>query len=168
MDLILSVPAVDIGRRQVLDQAAPEKDIDQLHPPADAKDRSAGGEKRAKEGKLRPVQLPVDRQGALIRLSEPGGVNISAAGQQESAEGGQIRRMEVCFKGGMADGKCAFVVGCMFRDTGDENLHGRLLRVCYLSICTEGHLCHRRGAAGIRGFCGRGGPEPSQEPVQGK
>lgn len=83
MGLVLAGPAVKGGGRQILDQAAAEIDIEDLHAAADAKDRFSGFEEGVKQGKLRFIQRAVDAGGALILLPEPGRVDIAAAGQQK-------------------------------------------------------------------------------------
>lgn len=60
MKLVTLFIAVCFRLRQMLAEPAPEKKIDELHPLADAKDRTAQRRKLFQQGKLPPVQIRID------------------------------------------------------------------------------------------------------------
>ena len=86
MDLIFSDVCMPSGGGQILNDAASQADIDQLHAFADAEYGKIFSQKRAKEEKLKPVQFGLDGAGALIFLMKKNRINISAAGKNEGIE----------------------------------------------------------------------------------
>lgn len=123
MELIAAVEAVAVCRGKILNQAAAEADVDDLQPPADAEDRFFGLQEAEKKPELQPVQLRVDRPGALIFLTEPGRVDVAAARQKQPVIGRQVRRVKRGIKIGAAERESVFVVGGILRDTGDKDFH---------------------------------------------
>ena len=91
--------------RQVLEQGAPQRHIDHLHPPADCQDWLARLKKGPEQLQLRLVSLPVRGLGAPVFLPKEGRVHIPASAQDEPSAG-QVRgwaaagdRPRPCFTG---------------------------------------------------------------------
>ena len=70
--------------RQILDQCAAEKDVDGLEAPADSQNRLFRGGKPLQQKKLRRVPLRLQPPGGGVGLAVPPGLQIAAAGQQQS------------------------------------------------------------------------------------
>ncbi len=87
MDLILAGILVQGVGGEILDDAAAEKDIDNLHSLADTQNRAAGSYKGVQHGKLLSVQHRVDYTGAVIRLPEQDRINIPAAWKKQGVKG---------------------------------------------------------------------------------
>lgn len=79
--LILSGPAVERGGGKILDQVAAQVHIDDLHSPADAKDRFSGLQESMEQGKLRFIQNFIRGGRTPILLTKTGRVDIAAPGQ---------------------------------------------------------------------------------------
>lgn len=82
--------AVAVGSVHVLDDGAAERDIDELHPLADAEDGDAGAQAQLQRLELQDIQLGVDVHGAAIAFPEKGGRDIAAARQQEPVAGNHL------------------------------------------------------------------------------
>ena len=76
------------GGGQVLNDAASQADVDQLHAFADAEYRKLFSQKSAKEEKLKPVQSGIHGAGSLIFLMKKIRVNVAASGKNKGIEGG--------------------------------------------------------------------------------
>ena len=94
VDLIFSDVCMLSGSRQVLNDAASQADVDQLHALADAEYGKLFFQERAQEEKLKPVQSGIDGAGALIFLMKKNRINISASGKNEGIEAFGWRRKE--------------------------------------------------------------------------
>jgi len=76
-------------RRDVLDERAPERHVDDLQPAADSEHRSAGAAGLLEEGEVDPVSLGIHFDGAVVeeRTAVAGGVHVDAAAEQKRVEG---------------------------------------------------------------------------------
>ena len=93
VDLIFSDVCMPSGGGQILNDAASQADIDQLHAFADAEYGKIFSQKRAKEEKLKPVQFGIHGTGSLIFLMKKSRVNVAAPRKNESIErGSRIRK----------------------------------------------------------------------------
>src|SRR5690606_5170937 len=84
--------------RQVLDEGASERDIDQLAPAADAEHREVALERRPDEGDLELVALPVDTVHLLANdAAVERRVHVAAAGEDQSVDArNEIARHLLC------------------------------------------------------------------------
>ncbi len=101
----------------MLDDIASEIDVDKLEPPADAKYRSFGLRKGIQQGKLRFVQSDIDILGTMIGLVEPGWMDISAAGKQETVITGCLVWIKQNVIIGAAGFQGSLIVLCVFWST---------------------------------------------------
>lgn len=124
MKLIASGILMRPAGREILNDISAEVYVDDLQSPADAEDRFPGPDEHIEKGELYVVQRRVDRSGTKVRLSEPGGMNIPAAREQELVIDRKVRRRKVCAEGDRKMSQCFFVVFCVFRETGNQNIHG--------------------------------------------
>ena len=93
MDLIPSDVCMAAGGGKILDDAAPKTDIDELHALADAENGPSLFQKAFQKKKLEPVQNGINGARALIFRMKKSRINVSAAGQDKTAEGfGRIGR----------------------------------------------------------------------------
>ncbi len=106
---------------KILADIPAEKDIDQLHALADAKNRFLVENEFPQNGELQPVKSRVNDPRAAVQLAEEPGVNIAAARKNKPVVEAYVRHMQgdggTCaqsLKGG-------FVVGGLFRITGNKN-----------------------------------------------
>lgn len=109
MPVSVLVPVNGTGRK-VLNDSSAKIYIDDLNAPTDAKDWFVGFYKGVKKGELSLVQMGVNGLGAAIFLTEPGGMDIASAGQEQSAVDGQVRGLECSVPGNPAGRKGRFVV----------------------------------------------------------
>ena len=110
----------------ILGQRAAKINIEQLHPPADAKDGLPGGKKAVNQFQLCviPLRLQISRSGILLPV--PPGLNVPAAGEQQRAA---ILR-GVCGDRGACAVHCAVIVGKTLGITREINaIHSALLAV---------------------------------------
>lgn len=85
------------GGRKILDDAAFETDVDQLHALTDAEHRDSFLQKRPQEKKLKPVQFRIDGAGTPIFLLKKKRIDIAAAGKNEGVELGGETGQEGAF-----------------------------------------------------------------------
>ncbi len=87
MDLILAGVLMQGIGGEILDDAAAEIDIDNLHSFADAQNRPAGFYKGIQHRKLLSVQHRIDNTGAVVRFPEQDGIDVPAAWQKQGVKG---------------------------------------------------------------------------------
>ena len=78
------------GCGHILNNGAPEGDVDQLHAFADAKNRSAVSDAKFQRLELENVEFGVDVSGTSAALAEEPGCDIAASGQYETGAGKDI------------------------------------------------------------------------------
>lgn len=83
MELIAANPFMRIGGGDVLCDVAAEMNVDELKPFADAQHGLFLFDKTGEKLELQNVELGVHITGTLIRLSEKGGGDIAAAGEEQ-------------------------------------------------------------------------------------
>lgn len=122
MGLVVSDILVIPAGREILNDVSAEEYIDELHPFTDAKDRSFGLHKSVQKCELGIIQPGIDFPGAEVWLPEAGGMDIPASGEQKLIEDGQVAGAEVCAEGDRKGRQDIFIVFCIFRNTGNQNM----------------------------------------------
>jgi len=72
------------GGGQILDQSTSQPYIDDLHPLADPQNRHGSAYGKLQRLKLQDIQFRIYISGTAVLLSEKGGGNVPAAGQEQS------------------------------------------------------------------------------------
>ena len=74
------------------------------------------------KSKLHTVQLDVQNVRALIGLSEPGGMDIAAAGKQQFIKGSGLAGQRLVSRR-HGRGKALFIIFGLTGNTGDQDVH---------------------------------------------
>lgn len=146
--LIAFDPFVDIGGVYVLCDVSAEMDVDKLQPFADAEHGLFLFHKTGEKLELQNVKFGVHVAGTVIRLTEKGGRNVSAAGEKQM--GGLFRglRTEGGTVGDTQPFQRFFVVFCIFTAACDDNRGKRRHGDSFLQLRKSYFiLCARRGMA---------------------
>ena len=90
MVLVCSLIAVHAGGGQILNDAAAQSHIDDLHSFTDAENGNAVLDSVFQSLKLQDIQFGVDIAGAVIPLAEECGGDVAPAGKKKPLTGGQV------------------------------------------------------------------------------
>ena len=138
MKLIRPVVLVLPEGGQILADVPAEKDIDQLHALADAKNRFLVENEFPQNGELQPVKSRINDPRAAVQLAEEPGVNIAAARKNKPVVEAYVRHMQGDSGTCAQSSKGGFVVGGLFRITGNENFFQYIIpekKVIIHNIC---------------------------------
>lgn len=138
MKLIRPVVLVLPEGGQILADVPAEKDIDQLHALADAKNRFLVENEFPQNGELQPVKSRINDPRAAVQLAEEPGVNIAAARKNKPIVEAYVRHMQGDSGTCAQSSKGGFVVGGLFRITGNENFFQYIIpekKVIIHNIC---------------------------------
>lgn len=150
--LIASDPFVDVGGGDVLCDAAAEMDVDKLQPFADTEHGLFLCHKTGEKLELKNVKFSVHVAGAVIRLTEKGGRNVSAAGEKQM--GGLFRglRTEGGTVGDTQPFQRFFVVFCIFTAACDNDRGKRRHGDSFLQSKKELLYLMREAGNGLKNF----------------
>lgn len=90
MVLVSPLIAVYVGGGQILDDAAAQPHIDDLHSLTDAENGKSVLDPVFQSLKLQDIQFGVDGMGAVIPLPEKCGGDVASAGKKQPLAGGQV------------------------------------------------------------------------------
>lgn len=118
--LVASDPSVGLGGIDMLRDVAAEVDVDELEPFADAEHGLFLRRETGKDLKLQDIQFCVDVAGAVVGLTEKGGRDVAAAGEQKVCGIVRLDGIHADKAGNAHPSYDIFIVSGVLGTTGDQ------------------------------------------------
>jgi len=118
--LIASDPSVDFCGVDMLCDVAAKMDVDELKPFADTEHGLFLCRKPGKDVKLQDIQFRIDAVGAVVRLAEKGGRDVTTAREKQVGGGVRLAGIQTDEKGNVQFHQGVFIVLGVLGAAGDQ------------------------------------------------